>query len=257
MCGRYTIAHSTEEILERFQILAERIAVEPSYNVAPSHSVPVVVPDRSGSSSDAPGRLLQLCKWGLVPFWVKDLKGAKPIINAQAESLAERTTFKDAFVKRRCVIPADGFYEWKKDKRGKVPVRMRLQGEKLFGFAGIYQDWRSPDGSKVRTFAIITVPANDAIKHIHHRMPAILTREAENVWLDPEVEDADALSQCLQPYPYNDLEAYVVSSKINKPDTNSPELIVAVPNATVDEPAGLENIDSVEQEDAPKQLKLF
>jgi putative SOS response-associated peptidase YedK len=221
--------------------------VEPSYNVAPSHLVPIVVTNASGSQPQAPGRLLQLCQWGLVPFWVKDLKGAKPVINARAESLTEKTAFKDAFVKRRCIIPADGFYEWKKDKRGKVPVRIRLQDEKLFGFAGIYQDWRSPDGSKMRTFAIITVPASDAMKNIHDRMPAILTRESEGIWLDPHVEDEDALSRCLEPYPYDDLEAYVVSTMVNKPDANSPELIAEVPGIPVEEP---------EDDDQPRQLKI-
>lgn len=251
MCGRYTISHTTEEILERFQILAERIEVDPSYNVAPSQMVPIVVAENSDGENEPPSRLLELCKWGLVPFWVKDLKGSKPMINARAETLREKAAFKQAFVRRRCVIPADGFYEWKKDAKKKVPMRIRLADDKLFGFAGIYQDWKSPDGKKMRTFAIITVPANEKVRDIHDRMPAILTPEAERMWLNPDVEDEDALESCLQPYPYNDLEAYVVSTMVNKTDVNDPCLVkelTAEEYAASLPPAA---------DDKPTQLKLF
>jgi putative SOS response-associated peptidase YedK len=253
MCGRYTISHTTKEILERFQILAEKIALEPSYNVAPSHMVPIVVAETLSNPEpqEKPNRLLQMCKWGLVPFWVKDLKGTKPIINARAESLTEKSAFKKAFIKRRCIIPSDGFYEWKKDKTRKVPMRIRLAGDKLFGFAGIYEDWKAPDGQRMRTCAIITVPANDAVKSIHDRMPAILTPDVEQIWLDPDVEDEDALHHCLRPYPYDDLEAYVVSTLVNKATSNSPELIVEAPAEPLVEPSKSKNEDG-----KPFQLKL-
>jgi putative SOS response-associated peptidase YedK len=264
MCGRYTISHSTEEILERFQILAEKIAVEPSYNVAPSNMVPVVVAEAADVPEEPTSRLLQLCKWGLVPFWVKDLKGAKPLINARAESLTEKAAFKQALIKHRCVIPADGFYEWKKQKNAKIPMRMKLTQGKLFGFAGIYQDWKAPDGTLLRTCAIITVPANNCMKDIHDRMPAILTGDAEAIWLDPDVEDEDALAHCLRPYPHDDLEAYVVSTKVNKPNFNSPELIEPISQEEQEE-SNLRQAEAVAQPktrkkrahpEDPLQLKL-
>jgi putative SOS response-associated peptidase YedK len=257
MCGRYTISHSTEEILERFQINDDNVSIEPSYNVAPSQLVPVIMAESAHSPKEPSIRLLELCKWGLVPFWVKDLKGAKPLINARAESLAAKAAFKQAFIKRRCVIPADGFYEWRKDKNRKVPMRIHLADEKLFGFAGIYQDWKAPDGVRMRTFAIITVPAKESIRNIHDRMPAILTPEFEKIWLDPEVEDEEALAACLRPYPYEDLEAYAVSTLVNKPDANSPELIQPSVESTEEiaaPPLGKRKRRG--DADAPQQLRL-
>ena len=226
MCGRYTITHSTAEILERFKVLVENISFAPSYNVAPSHTVPIIVAEQSQSDGEPGARLLQLCKWGLLPFWIKELKGAKPLINARAETLMEKAALKQALTRRRCVIPVDGFYEWKKDNRNKIPMRMRLSDEKLFGLAGIYQDWRSPEGEVVRTFAIITVPANELMVPIHDRMPAILTPEMEDVWLNADIQDESVLNDCLQSYALDDLEAYAVSSAVNSPAVNSPELLV-------------------------------
>lgn len=253
MCGRYTISHSAEEILERFNVLADKFAgdkagVDPNYNVAPTNTVPIVVSEKS-EAGDQTGtsRLLQLCKWGLVPFWVKDLKKAKPIINARSETLIEKPTFKKSLVKRRCVIPADSFYEWKTNENGKVPMRIKMADDRLFGFAGIYDDWKAPDGTRMRTVAIITVPPNELMKEIHDRMPAILTPETEKIWLDPSVEDEQALTQCLAPYPYDDLEAYVVSSLVNKVKNKGREVI---------EPASADTlVDSAEPADSAKRPK--
>ncbi|HEY9776796.1 MAG TPA: SOS response-associated peptidase [Planktothrix sp.] len=226
MCGRYTISHSTEEILERFQILAEKVDLRPNYNVAPSQMVPIVVSEEPPSPDEPGSRLLQICKWGLLPFWAKDPSQAKPLINARAETLTEKKVFKKAFIKRRCVIPADGFYEWKKLASGKKqPMRICFNDGRLFGFAGIYQDMKTDEGEMIRTVAIITVPASEVVKDIHDRMPAILNLETEKIWLDPEIQDEAALSHCLQPYGFSDLEAFVVSTGVNKVSTNTPELI--------------------------------
>jgi len=254
--------------LERFQVLAERLNIEPNYNVAPSHMVPVVVAE-SSDSPDEPGtyRYLQICKWGFIPFYVKDLKQAKPLINARAEGLKEKAAFKHALTKRRCVIPADGFYEWKKDKSKKIPMRIRLKGDKLFGFAGIYQDWHTPDGTTVRTVAIVTVAANEKVRDVHDRMPVILTLENENIWLDPNVDDMAALEHCMQPYPNDDLEVYVVSTMVNKVSVNTPELVVEAPieEQRIDSPEKLPKASAkptkkmaqqVVDPDAPVQLKL-
>jgi putative SOS response-associated peptidase YedK len=247
VCGRYTITHSTEEILERFQVLAEKLDIAANYNVAPTHMVPVVVaenPDDSDSNANETQgnfRYLQICKWGFIPFYAKD-GNTKPLINARSETLKDKAAFKHALTKRRCIIPADGFYEWKKDQSRKIPMRIRLKGDKLFGFAGIYQDWKAPDGSKVRTVAIVTTAANDTVRDVHDRMPVILTHENEKIWLDPTIEDLDALEKCMIPYPNDDIEVYVVSTMVNKVSVNKPELLQEAPIEQLDpdaaKPAG-------------------
>jgi putative SOS response-associated peptidase YedK len=222
MCGRYTITHSTNEILERFQALCEGLDLSPNYNVAPSQVVPIVVAEEQDAG--APIRHMHLSKWGLLPFWARDEK-VKPMINARAETVATKGAFKQAFKRRRCIVPAESFYEWKRDNKRKIPVRIRLSGEKLMGFAGIYEDRKNEDGTKTRTCAIITVPANELMERIHDRMPAILTPAQERIWLDPTIDSEQALAECLRPYPSEDLEAYIVSNVVNSARVNGPECI--------------------------------
>lgn len=224
MCGRYTISHSTEEILERFNVLKEIIDLAPNYNVAPSQMVPVV---RATIKEEEPVRVLEVVKWGLVPFWVKDPKQMRPFINARVETIIAKPSFKQAVSKKRCIIPADGFYEWKKVDGKKQPMRIRLPGNELFGIAGIYDDWTAPDGTVIRTCAIITVPGNEAMAGIHDRMPAILTPEAEQLWLDTEIRDISQLTQLLKPYE-NEIETYAVSTIVNSAKTNGADCVLAL-----------------------------
>jgi len=231
MCGRYTISHTTEEILERFNVLKETFEqlLQPNYNVAPSQAVPIVAPDSSTEGSG--GRILQMARWGLVPYWIQDPKSIKPFINARAETVKSKTPFKKCLEKKRCIIAADGFYEWKKTADGKkIPMRIRLPNDELFGMAGIYDDFTNVEGKIVRTCAIITVAGNAAMEGIHDRMPAILTREAEDIWLNSEIHDLTALSDLLLPSAQK-LETYAVSSMVNKWSANSPQCLLPAPEA--------------------------
>jgi putative SOS response-associated peptidase YedK len=269
MCGRYTIAHSTEEILERFDVLAELMAtdggpfaatsVQANYNVAPTNVVPIIRTRKT--ESDEQFRVLENVKWGLIPFWVKDLRANKPFINARAESLLEKPFFKKLFARHRCIIPADGFYEWMKEGKTKTPMRIGVAGQELFGLAGIWDDWRTPDGEVIRTCAIITTTNNELLRPVHNRMPVILPPDLEALWLNPDVEDPALLAQVLAPYPDELMQMYPVSSLVNSVANNSELLIKRLP---VREPGeNTETTEATETDKAkssdrqPMQLKLL
>jgi putative SOS response-associated peptidase YedK len=226
MCGRYTISHTTEEILERFNVLKEKFEkpLQANYNVAPSQMVPVVVPDPEAVGE----RILQKAQWGLVPYWIKDAKSIRPFINARGETVKSKAPFKQCLYSKRCIIPADGFYEWKKTEDGKkIPMRIHMPDDQLFGIAGIYDDFTNAEGKVTRTVAIITVAGNEVMEGIHDRMPAILTKDIEGLWLDPESHDLIALSNLLQPS-QQPLEAYQVAPLVNKWSANSRECVLPV-----------------------------
>ena len=224
MCGRYTLHHKPEEIEERFDVEPVEEYLAPRYNIAPSQIIPVI----RQSLSDDNLREMAGCKWGLIPFWSKDPKIGNKMINAKAETIAEKPSFRQAFAKRRCLIPADGFYEWQ--KRGKSPsqpfyVRRRDGG--LFAFAGLWEAWRTPEGETLETCTIITVEPNELLSKIHNRMAAILKPEDEAVWIDPKSK-VDELSLLLRPYDSDDLEAIPVSRAVNSPAHDSPECIAPI-----------------------------
>lgn len=241
MCGRYTLVHSTNEIIERFQVMLDVMdsPVIPRYNIAPTQQVPIVVPGtakRRKPKTDAPAvveadyvgkRLLQFARWGLVPFWVTDdPKKMKPLINARVETLVEKASFRNALGKRRCLIPADGFYEWRTIEGKKIPVRIRLTGERLFAFAGLYEDWKSPDGNYLRSCTIVTVSGNEKLTSVHDRMPAILHPEHEETWLMEN--DKSKLMSLLQPYQDDEIEFYTVSTVVNSASKDLPECVEPV-----------------------------
>src|SRR5215470_10325551 len=207
MCGRYTLNRSAKELLERFAVQQVLFPVAARYNIAPSQEVAVVLNDKDT-------RCLEQLKWGLIPFWVKDLKKTKPLINARAESLAEKPSFKQALARRRCLIPADGFYEWKSEAATRTPMYIQMRDHRLFAFAGLWEEWKAPDGTPLRTCAIITVPANRIMSDIHERMPAILQAGEEALWLDPTVKDPPRLLSLLKPYGDEDMEAYSVTRRV-------------------------------------------
>ncbi len=224
MCGRYSLTRREAELVERFgieQLLMDRAELRPRYNIAPTQMVPVVV------SKDGQ-RVLAEMKWGLIPFWAKDKK-IKPVINARSESIAEKPFFKQAASKRRCLIPADGFYEWKKANKEKVPLFIHMADRGLFGFAGLWDEWRGPEGEVVRTCTIITTEANTTMSPVHDRMPVIVRPEHERLWLDPEIEDIEKLRDVLIRLDNDALKMYQVSSEVNSPAKDSPEMLDPVP----------------------------
>ncbi|WP_338471972.1 SOS response-associated peptidase [Niallia sp. XMNu-256] len=220
MCGRFTLTAEFSEIIDRFVIQAaihEEI-YQTSYNVAPSHSVISVI-------NDGVKNRLGYLRWGLIPSWAKDEKIGYKLINARAETLAEKPSFRDAFRNRRCIVIADSFYEWKRHEDGtKSPMRIHLKSNELFAMAGIWERWKK--GSEtIFTCSIITTAPNQMMQGIHDRMPAILEKEHEQLWLDPRVQDPDLLGECLHPYPTQQMEAYKVSNIVNSPKNNHPQCI--------------------------------
>jgi putative SOS response-associated peptidase YedK len=220
MCGRFTRHHKPEEIAERFDVETIDEAAEPRYNIAPSQIVPVI--------RHKDGREMIACKWGLIPYWSKDPKIGNKMINAKSETLAEKSSFKNALARRRCLVPADGFYEWQKKENGqKQPVYIRLRDGGLFAFAGLWEEWKSPEGEKLRTFTIITVEPNELLSNIHNRMPAILRPDDESLWLDPS-NTIPGAEQLLQPYPADEMEYYPVSTAVNSSKDDEPSYIIPI-----------------------------
>ncbi len=230
MCGRFTLHHSREEIEERFAAqLVPHLAADagPHYNIAPTQTV-LAVTERPGGA-----RLLDGFHWGLIPSWTKDPGIGAKMINARAETLAEKPSFRTALSRRRCLIPADGFYEWQDamptegsfKKPPKTPMHLHLTDGGLFAFAGLWDEWHAPDGSPLRSCTIITTSPNAVAAPIHDRMPVILTPEDEALWLDLSVTDTASLLSLLAPYPADLMDAYAVSRAVNAPTVDDAGLI--------------------------------
>lgn len=186
----------------------------PRFNIAPTQAVVVVGDDGE--------RYMRMMVWGLIPSWAKDRSIGNRMINARVETLAEKPAFRAALKRRRCIIPADGFYEWQKLGKVKQPVRIVLKSRKPFGFAGLLEHWTSPEGEEVLSCTIITTAANELLKAVHDRMPVILTRDAEAAWLDPKTEDPVKLLPLLKQYPAEEMEFYPVSRDVNSPGVDKP-----------------------------------
>jgi putative SOS response-associated peptidase YedK len=225
MCGRFTLHHTLEEIEERFAAEAAADAT-PRYNIAPTQDILVVT--QNGS------RHLQAYHWGLIPSWAKDAAIGNRMINARAETLAEKPSFRTALSRRRCLIPADGFYEWQNPPEGtkapRTPMHIRLGDGSLFAFAGLWDEWHTPDGSPLRSCTIITTSPNALTAPIHDRMPVILRPEDEELWLDKSITQASDLLPLLVPYPAEAMDTYAVSRQVNAPTVDDPACIVpAIP----------------------------
>jgi putative SOS response-associated peptidase YedK len=218
MCGRFTIT-LTIGLPERFGVTKPEIEMEPRYNIAPSQPVPVVTRTEGGE------RHLMEMVWGLIPSWTKDPAVIRHAINARADTLAERPSFRKPLLNQRCLVPANGFYEWKKSGKKSVPHYIHRKDDALVAIAGLYDLWRSPDGSIKKTFVIVTTDPNPLVSHYHDRMPAMLRPEYEETWLLPRPLDANTLRAILTPYPAEELEAYVVSRRVNDPANEGKELI--------------------------------
>ncbi|MED3550671.1 SOS response-associated peptidase [Cytobacillus praedii] len=221
MCGRFTLTATFTEIIQRFEIAAaiEEELYNPNYNVAPSQSVLSVINDGSKNR-------LGFLRWGLIPPWAKDMKIGNKMINARAETIAEKPSFRSAFKKKRCLIIADSFYEWKRhDDQTKTPMRIKLRSGDLFAMAGLWDRWISPNGESIYSCSVITTTPNDLVKGIHDRMPAILKPNDEKIWLDPAISDIKQLNSLLNPFNQDLMETYEVSSLVNSPKNNSIDLI--------------------------------
>jgi putative SOS response-associated peptidase YedK len=221
MCGRFTLTATFEEIIDRFDIQAfiEQENYEPSFNIAPSQAVLAVI-------NDGKSNRMGFLKWGLVPPWAKDAAIGNKMINARAETLSEKPSFRTAFKKKRCLVIADSFYEWKRhEDKSKTPMRIKLKSDALFAMAGIWEAWKSPEGKTLYTCSVITTGPNELMKDIHDRMPVILKPNDEKKWLDPSISNTSDLNKLLVPFDENLMETYEVSSLVNSPKNNSVELI--------------------------------
>jgi putative SOS response-associated peptidase YedK len=217
MCGRFVRAVSLEDIADEFGVDTPSFDLSPSYNIAPSQDIAVII--NGGKKS------LALCTWGLIPSWAKDPKIGYKMINARAETVAEKPSFRSSFNKHRILIPATGFYEWKKEGRLKVPFHISLKSGKPFGFAGLLSLWTSPEKKQICTCTIITTSANDLLLDIHDRMPVIIQKTDEEKWLNSKEQDKGALLAMLTPYPSDEMDYCTVSSSVNSPSHNSPDCI--------------------------------
>lgn len=217
MCGRFTLTTNLQTIARVFQV-SPSLSTTPRYNVAPTQDVVTILPNG--------GAHLELLRWGLVPAWAKEESVGARMINARAETLAEKPSFKRLLRSRRCLIVADGFYEWKSEERGgKTPIYFTLQEQEPFGFAGLWDVWKDADGQALRTCTIITTNPNELVAPVHNRMPAILTPDARAAWLDMQLQNEDALVSLLAPYPASQMSARAVSKLVNNPKYDSAELI--------------------------------
>jgi putative SOS response-associated peptidase YedK len=217
MCGRFTLTTDLDDLAERFSFSTTKLSFKPRYNIAPSQQVLTVI--------DAEERRAGLLRWGLIPSWAKDPSMGDRMINARAETVAEKPSFRRALQKRRCLVLADGFYEWKAEGKKKAPMYITLKNHKPFGFAGLWETWKSPEGETIHSCTIITTTPNALMESIHNRMPVILPRAAEAAWLDRSIEAPERLLPLLVPYPAKDMDAYAVSLAVNSPRNDSPACI--------------------------------
>ena len=225
MCGRFANRAKPEQIKTEFKTGNKNPELyKARYNIAPAQMIDAVFAETENE------RILTELKWGLVPSWAKDAGIGNKMINARAETLSEKPSFREAFKKRRCIIPATGFYEWRKKGTGaaavKQPFYFYLKEKEVFGFAGLWEEWiDKTSGEILETCAIITTSANEVLKPVHERMPVILKAEDYDLWLDPKTNDADRLQNLLAPFPPEEMAAHAVSTAINYPESDSPELI--------------------------------
>lgn len=217
MCGRYTLSSPEDIVAEVFE-LSERRKLPPRYNIAPTQNVPVVM------AADA-GRVLRMMHWGLIPSWAKAPAIGSRMINARAETLAEKPSFRTAFKRRRCLVVADGFYEWKKLDRGKQPYYIRLADASPFAFAGLWEHWEGADGAAVDSCTIITTQPNELMAALHDRMPVILPQGDHAVWIDPAHGSDDTIMALLRPYHAAAMTAYPVSPLVNSPRNDAAECV--------------------------------
>ena len=217
MCGRYTLATPVERLAEEFGFDGSSVDLPPNYNVAPTQEVAAVL-------AEGAQRRLEVLRWGLIPPWADDPQIGSRMINARAETASEKPSFRRAFRERRCLIPADGFYEWKRTNGSKLPYYIHMKEGRPFAFAGLWESWNDDGGPTIRSCTILTTVPSALVEGIHDRMPVILPADTYDVWLDPASE-RDELTALLVPYPEDEMEAYPVSRFVNSPANNDPRCV--------------------------------
>jgi putative SOS response-associated peptidase YedK len=230
MCGRYTLATAPEALARIFE-LDDPPELPARYNIAPTQQVPavrLVVDEGSGASRR---RVLRLLRWGLVPFWAKDPGIGARMINARAETVADKPAFRAAFRRRRCLVLADGFYEWQRVGRGaKQPFLIRLRDGGPFAFAGLWERWTGPEGEPLESCTLLTTQPNELVAPIHNRMPVILDPADYDAWLDPQLQDPAALRPLLRAFPAEKMIAHPVSQRVNNPRVDEPGCAAPLPD---------------------------
>ena len=210
MCGRYKLSRRKQILEEHFGADPSEVEWEPRYNIAPTQPVPVI-----RQNPKAPRRELSLVRWGLIPSWAKDASIAASLINARSETANTKPAFRDALQSRRCLVPADGFYEWKRTAKSKQPFCFEVNEGQLFGFAGIWDRWRDPSGKILETCSILTTTPNAVTALVHDRMPVILDPDHYDLWLDPGIKDAGVVSDLLRPFDARLMRSFPVSARVN------------------------------------------
>jgi putative SOS response-associated peptidase YedK len=223
MCGRFTLFEADKILSKEFGVSGVP-PLSPRYNIAPSQPIAAVRTPHTGA-----GRELALLRWGLIPSWSKDPAIGNRLINARAETVQEKPSFRNAFRRHRCLIPTNGFYEWQRRERGKQPYFVRMRDGRVFAFAGLWDRWESSDEDVIETCTILTTAANTVLAPIHGRMPVILPQAEYARWLDPALKDPDALSPLLVPFPPEEMLAIPVSPRVNAPSTDDEKCIAPLP----------------------------
>lgn len=223
MCGRFSNRSSAEKIKKEFKV-EEVPSIEVRYNIAPTQKI-------LGISQESDEREAVLFKWGLVPSWAKDPSIGARLINARSETVHEKPAFRESFKRRRCILPADGYYEWQKTGGRKQPYYFTLRAERPFGFAGLWDRWKSPEGEVLETCTILTTEANETAKAIHERMPVILSPSDYDLWLDEDLRKLELLTELFRPYPSGEMISYPVSTLVNNVRVDRADLIAQAANS--------------------------
>jgi putative SOS response-associated peptidase YedK len=218
MCGRFSLAIDLEFLLDQYLFPIEKLEYRPRYNVAPTQQVLTF-----GAQGPGTGEYM---RWGLIPMWKKPEQKLPLMTNARDDKVATSGVFKRPLQRQRCLILADSFYEWAGTGKEKVPMRIGLKGWEPFGFAGLWDTWNDPEKGKVHSCTIITCPPNELMRSLHDRMPVILPRESQELWLDHDQHDVDELMPLLKPYPAETMEAYDVSNLVNSVKNDSPDVVM-------------------------------
>ncbi len=221
MCGRYVLKTTLQELQQKYGAVPEgTFTIEENYNVAPSLHMPVIV--QQGDQ-----RKIDRYRWGLIPFWAKEINSGYSMINARAETLEQKKSYARPFKSKRCVVPVNGFYEWKEAGGEKIPHYITQKRSELMNFAGLYEEWKpQKEGeSTIRSFTIITTDANEPVSELHDRMPAMLLDEELDIWLDPNHQDTTSLKDLLRPWPNDDISFYRVGKEVNNARNSGPQLI--------------------------------
>jgi len=218
MCGRYRLSRRKQILEEQFAAVSDDADWSPRYNIAPTQLVPVIKQNPTSAS-----RELSLIRWGLVPSWAKDPSKATGMINARSETAASKPAFGEALKFRRCLIPADGFYEWQRVGKAKQPYCFEVNRGELFSFAGLWEIWKDPSGKALETCTILTTTANALTTAVHDRMPVILGPQYYDPWLDPATTDANVISELLKPFDARQMWCFPVSSRVNQPANDDSE----------------------------------